>query len=400
MSPDMIGKPIGPRIGADPPRRNGMSPPDSQSIRRVMLIDLNWRQTGYLAAAMHDAGIETLIVSTGRPDRIGLGHYCAQVKSPHYTSPQYVPYVREQINRFRPDCVIPLCEPLLELFWKLEPPCSPPIYPSTEPWQREIILDRRRLYELATAAGVPIPPWRPIETAADLDWAMGQFGFPLVIRGTSGFGGDQVRIVDSPHQAQAAIEKLKKISPKAPFAQAFIRGRRQSIGGVFVQGEMIRSFTQEVTEEHPPRTGPSTKIRTMNDKNLEDQTRSLFGALRWSGIASADFIRNEEGVFVLMEVNPRPWGSIAVAERMGAQICRTFAQLLAGKPIASEVAYETGVECIVLENFVLARRQDGVWSTLRALKLRDKWGCALAVPWRRPRLALHVVRWLYRALDH
>ena len=75
----------------------------------------------------------------------------------------------------------------------------------------------------------------------------------------------------------------------------FVRGDRQSIGGVFSQWEMIRSFAQEVIEEHPPRTGPSTRVRSLSDKYLEGHTRTLFRTLQWSGIASADFIRNEAG---------------------------------------------------------------------------------------------------------
>lgn len=61
-----------------------------------MLLDLDWRHTGYLAAALREAGIQTLLVSTGWPDRIGLGGYCRQVRSPQYTS------AFEQMKRVSP----------------------------------------------------------------------------------------------------------------------------------------------------------------------------------------------------------------------------------------------------------------------------------------------------------
>ncbi len=363
---------------------------------RVMLVDLNWRHTGYLAAALYQAGTAILLVTTGWPDRIGLGRYCEQVHSPDHTAPEYVPFIREHITQFKPDWVIPLCEPLLDLFWKLDPPGLGALYPPTDATQRAILLDRRRLYECAAAAGIPIPPWRPIDGPAGLDEAIRQFGFPLVIRGTAGFAGGQVRIVESAPEARAAAEEMIRVSPHPPFAQAFVRGERLLIGGAFSRGEMLRSFAQEVIEAHPPVRGPSIRVRSTHDAQLESSTRTLFRALRWSGLASADFIRTEAGIPVLMEVNPRPWGSIEVADRNGAQMCRTFAELLAGRPVSPQIPYEAGLEFLVPEAFVRSRRQAGLWSTVRGLGARDAWGCASALPWNRPRLALHVLRRLYQ----
>jgi hypothetical protein len=55
---------------------------------------------------------------------------------------------------------------------------------------------------------------------------------------------------------------------------------------------------------------------------------------------------------------------------------------------------------VVLEGFLLARSPGtGVWPTLRTLGLRDWLYCVRAVPWGSPRLALHVLRRLYRELE-
>jgi hypothetical protein len=99
-----------------------------------------------------------------------------------------------------------------------------------------------------------------------------------------------------------------------------------------------------------------------------------------------------------MEVNPRPWGSIEVAERNGAQMCRTFAELLADRAVSPQILYEAGREFLVLEAFVHSRQQSDIGSTLGRLGARDAWGCAAALPWSRPRLALHVLRRLYQIL--
>ena len=52
----------------------------------------------------------------------------------------------------------------------------------------------------------------------------------------------------------------------------------------------------------------------------------------------------------------------------------------------------------MLEGFLIARARRGLLATLGALSIRE-WGQVLkAVPWRRPYLALHVLRRAYRAL--
>lgn len=72
----------------------------------------------------------------------------------------------------------------------------------------------------------------------------------------------------------------------------------------------------------------------MNDRRLEDLATALFRALTWSSI---DFIRNESGAPMLMDVSPWPWGSTGVRERNGARIDRIFAELVASCPITRSV---------------------------------------------------------------
>lgn len=365
---------------------------------RVMLLGLDWPQTGYLVAALHAAGIQTTLLSTGRPDRLGLGRYCEQVQTPNERSPDYEPFLREQVGLRRPDLLIPLCEPLMELLWSLDPPPAP-VYPRIEPWQREIVTDRTRLYECAREAGVPIAPWMPLEGPQSLGDAARRFGFPLVLRGTSGCAGMQVRIVHSLEEARAAADALREISPGSPFAQAFVAGHRQLCGGVFQRGEMLRSFTQMTLECHPPGTGPSIRVRAVRDEAMEACTAALMRRLRWSGMACAEFMREGAGRLVLLEINVRPWAALEVAERCGVGLSRAFAEVLTGQAPTGAAAHRTGFESLVLEGFLRARRAGSIWRTYPRLPWRDAWACLRAIPWRQPWLALHVLRRAYRAFD-
>lgn len=378
---------------------SGPSSPETSPPSRVMLLDLNWKQTPYLAAALHRSGIATLLATTLRPDHLGLGHYCAQIGSPSPQSPEYVSFLRQQIASFRPDLLIPLCEPIMELLWDLNPQLEVPIYPPMSDDLRSVLRDRRRFYERATALGIPVPPWMPVASPADLEEAAARYGYPLVLRGTRGLAGSQVRVVRSAAEAVVALGELNSESPGQPFAQAFIKGPRHLVGGFFSRGEAIRLFAQETIDQHPAVTGPSIRVRACTDETLIRSTRTLVADLGWSGMACVEFIRDERGRFVLMEMNPRPWAALEVAERSGAGICRAFAESLAGRPVGPLHGYRAGGSQVVLEGFLLARSTGtGVWPTLRTLGLRDWLDCVRAVPWGRPWLALHVLRRVYREL--
>lgn len=373
--------------------------PQTPPPSRVMLLDLNWKQTPYLVAALCDSGIGTTLVTTLRPDNLGLSHFCTQIQSPEPHSAQYVPFLRQQIASVRPDLVIPLCEPIMELLWDLDPPCEVPIHPATTEEQRNVLGDRRRFYERAAALGIAVPDWLPIGSPADLEGAARRFGYPFVLRGTRGLAGSQVRVASNLRAAAAALDELNSTSPGQPFAQAFVRGPRHLVGGFFSHGEAIRLFAQETLEQDPQVTGPSIRVQACADETLIRSARALVADLGWSGMACVEFVRDERGGFVLMEMNPRPWAALEVAERSGAGICQAFAESLAGRPAAPLCRYRMGASGVVLEGFLLARRRGtGIWPTLRTLGLREWRDCARAVPWRRPWLALHVLRRVYREL--
>lgn len=374
------------------------SPRPATPPSRVMLLDLNWKQTPYLVAALADSGIATTLVSTMRPDRIGLRRFCEQLESPNPRSAAYVPFLRREIARVRPDLLIPLCEPLMEMLWNLDPPLEVPVYPPITEEQRGILMDRRRFYDRAAAAGIAVAPWMPIGARAGLESAARRFGYPFVLRGTRGMGGSQVRIVSTRREAATALEDLASASPGQPFAQQFVQGRRHLVGGYFSQGEAVRLFAQCTLEAHPVPAGPSIRVRACDDAGLIASALTLFADLDWSGIACAEFIRDGSGNFVLMEMNPRPWAALEVAERSGAGICRAFTETLAGRPVAPLHRCRAGESELVLEGYLQARRRShpGLGSTLRSLKPREWLACLRALPWSRPWLTLHLLRRLYR----
>lgn len=365
-------------------------------VARVMLLDENWPQTGYLIAALWKAGIEVTLLSTGAADGIALARMCEQIRTPMPSSPQYASLLQEHARRIRPDLIIPLSERLIELLWSLDPPPAP-IFPSTEPWQQELVMDRKKLYQLASASGVPIAPSMDLTGPQDLPAAADLLGYPFVLRGTAGCAGSQVRLVHTAQDAGGAYEQLRLISPGALFAQAFVAGHRQLFGGVFLHGEALRCYGQMTLQRWPRETSPSIRVLTVRDATMERHTRTLMRQLRWTGIGCAEYIKRETGELIFLEINIRPWAALGAAERSNAGICRAFANMLSARPITPRCTYRAGVDVILTEGFVIARRRESLWRTMRQLNWREGYGCLRTIPWSTPWLALHILRRVYRA---
>jgi predicted ATP-grasp superfamily ATP-dependent carboligase len=70
--------------------------------------------------------------------------------------------------------------------------------------------------------------------------------------------------------------------------------------------------------------------------DLADRVRSLLGSLGWQGIFELELLRRGDGTFAALDLNPRPFGSIALAIRAGADLPGQWTEWLLGsepKPV-------------------------------------------------------------------
>jgi hypothetical protein len=177
------------------------------------------------------------------------------------------------------------------------------------------------------------------------------------------------------------------------FLQEYINGHTYLAGGVFEEGRPIRFYAAKKAAQHPPGIGPSIRLQSAYDDLLIETALRVFLELRWSGLASLDFVRRQDGVYLFLEVNPRPWGSIAAAESADVDLFSPFAQLLRGEAPEVDLTFRSGVEFTVFPLYLISGKQ---WKNARVPRsiLGDLSG-PQGRPWRNPRLALHLLRRLY-----
>ena len=355
---------------------------------KIMLLDYNWSQTGYLIAHLAEAGFDIILVSPGPFDPFGLGHYCRHIDLPG--SGDVVPFLTNLLTTEKVDIVFPLCEDFQRILWGFPEELTKNVFPLMNDLQRQVLSDRASMYELASSLGIPVPPSMALLDEQDLPKVVDQFGFPFILRGTQGMAGMQVKIIHTIEEGVSAYRELLRDSPGPPFAQAYINGTRHLLGALFVEGQMVQWYSQTTLESFPSPTGPSIRLKTFQDSNMTGYAEKIFNKLNWTGLACAEFMRNNQGQFFYLEINPRPWAAIQVASLCGMPLLKSFCEYLLGETPAKQNDFTVNMEVSLFPQYFNQKRNSGnfpCWSDGRYY-LQS----LLGAPWRYPYLIMHYLR--------
>ena len=334
---------------------------------RVVLVEEGWHATMPIARALEAAGCAVTVVTANGSTARHTHRSVAWISGPRLATGE----LPAMIDGLGADRVIPLTESAM-----LEVAGCANVWPALEPWQRALVGDKHALVEHMAARGIAIPYHTRDLTRARV---------PTVIKGATGSGGRQVRIAETADELAAAITRARELGGSW-IAQELIAGPTYLVGGLFDAGRPLRIYAAEKLEQYPPRTGGAIAVRSTTDPALLAAGVRAIRELRWTGFASADFVRDERGC-LLLEINPRLWGSYAGAAAAGVELFAPFAQLVLGETPAPALELAAARSCLIFPRYLNAakhRTLAGLRQALRDLRIeRD---------WLDPRFAFHLVR--------
>ena len=214
----------------------------------------------------------------------------------------------------------------------------------------EVILkanNKRYLMNLAEEIGVKIPQTYTIDDIGDLKRVAKKVEFPAVIKPVTGFGSQGIRYVNTEDDL---IKKYKEIIqkfnlPEYPLIQEFVPGTGYGTAMLFNQGDPRAICAYKNIRVFPVTGGPSTARISLRHAKMEKYATMLLKELSYHGVAEVEFILEERTKEpVLMEINPRFWGSLNQAICAGVD----FPYLLYKMAIEGDVdrifTYKTGVK--------------------------------------------------------
>ncbi|WP_191967163.1 MULTISPECIES: carboxylate--amine ligase [Haloferax] len=186
--------------------------------------------------------------------------------------------------------------------------------------------DRRRLFDAAQAAGVPMARTRLLSE-------VGEFEVPSIVKPrfniltgdyVEGFGPEDYDIIkrvvhvgpgDDVDQSEILAEMKHD-----PIVQDYVPpADKYMFGAIYDHGEAVATFQHRQIRGDSYTGGGGVYRRSVYIPELEAVGRALLDHLQWHGLACIEYLQDAEtGEFKIIELNPRLWQSVPSAMRSGA----------------------------------------------------------------------------------
>tara|TARA_B100000401_G_scaffold438443_1_gene387186 strand:+ start:5921 stop:7069 length:1149 start_codon:yes stop_codon:yes gene_type:complete len=199
--------------------------------------------------------------------------------------------------------------------------------------QIKLAMSKKSTMEAAKKLEIPVPKTlfpESIEEATD--YAV-RIGFPCVIKWIYEVGEN---LVDYAYSKEDFLKKYVHMCNKYdfnaetgfPMVQEFISGVGVGFFGLFHNGTCIDYYHHQRLREAPPSGGVSVCAKTIYNDSLHKYGNSLLSYLKWNGVAMVEFKMLKDNSLVLMEINPKFWGSLDLGIIAGANFPASIIHLL------------------------------------------------------------------------
>lgn len=208
-------------------------------------------------------------------------------------------------------------------------------------WDRiRVFAEKRLTYDLAREAGVPAPKTFYPRSADEIR-ALG-LEFPVIVKPLTRDPFYEL----TKHKAVRAddLDELMRVwewacsivPPEGLMIQELIPGGVDvlySLGCCFVGGELRGHVVAHRARQHPMDFGHATTLaQTVDLPEIEELGSRLLRSAGYEGLAEVEFMRDErDGVFKILEVNPRFWGWHTLAGRAGVDLPFLYYQAVLGQ---------------------------------------------------------------------
>ncbi len=317
---------------------------------RVLVTDGWTRKALPVVRALGLAGHDCYVVANSLTSSAAFSRFCRGsffADDPKRAPKRFVGTLGKLVKKLSIDCVLPLEEATIDAIIRsdLEQGIGVPVaMPPAESYK--IASDKELTIHLAGSAGVPAPLTIVPHTLAAARAAGKDIGYPLIMKPARSSGSRGVRLIRDAEELadsyEAALSQYGRV-----LLQEYIPndGPGSGVGIAAVDGKVTAAFSYQRIREFPISGGPSTLRVSTDNPELREHARTLMEALGWNGVAMVEFkFDKRAGKHLLMEINPRLWGSLALATYAGINFPVLAVEAALG--VASTVSpYSVGIMC-------------------------------------------------------
>jgi len=209
--------------------------------------------------------------------------------------------------------------------------------------------NNRYLMKFAAEIGVNTPQTWTIERLEDLRRVAKEVEYPAVIKLVEGVGSKGLRFAQLEDELIAKyIEVIQKFHLKPfeyPLIQEYIPGDSYGVSLIFNCGEPRAICMYKNIRTYPIYGGPSTARISIKHDKMGRNAIILLKELNYHGVAEVEFrIDDRTKEPVLMEINPRFWGSLNQAICAGVDFPYLLYTMAMEGDIQPVLTYKTGVK--------------------------------------------------------
>ncbi|MDA8046862.1 MAG: ATP-grasp domain-containing protein [Actinomycetota bacterium] len=315
----------------------------------VLVTDGLWRKSLSAVRSLGRQDIEVGVTGDSPFTTAFYSRYCRRrVRLPKATDEAYIDAFLEELSRHRYDVVLPMEDDTTQVLLRhrdqVEALSRLPL-PSAS--SLAVAADKAATLELAASLGIAHPWTRRPQSEAELEAILADIPLPAVVKPVNSSGSRGLHYADTRDQVRAAFRAVLPVYG-APLVQERIPGGPGlGAGLLFGPGaEPLAGFTYRRLREYPVQGGPSTLRESTHDPALLESATRLLEALDWFGVAMVEFkLDPRDGVAKLMEINPRFWGSLELANASGVNFPWLLAQTALGRAPEPSFDYRDGVRC-------------------------------------------------------
>jgi len=208
--------------------------------------------------------------------------------------------------------------------------------------------DKEYLLKFAENLGIRIPQTYAPKTLTEIQKISKKVEYPAVVKLNKGLGSKGLTYV---YNEDELIKKYKEVikeftlnNADYPLIQEYIPGVGYGVEMLFNHGELRAKFTHKRIREFPINGGPSTARISVRHQRMEKDAEKLLKELDWHGVAMVEFkLDQRNNKPVLMEINPRFWGSLNQAICSGVDFPYLLYQMAVEGDVKPVFNYKTGV---------------------------------------------------------
>jgi predicted ATP-grasp superfamily ATP-dependent carboligase len=318
----------------------------------AIVTDALWRKSVSAIRALGAAGYSVFALGDGR---LTTGFHS------RYTSRRFIgPVAADDPDGFgetlgraieatggQPAALLPMedatCEWLLSHGWELAKNVKW-LLPSEDAFA--LARDKAGTFSLAQRLGIPTPRTHTPDSVSELSELVAANPIeefvvkPRISSGSTGvvYGSDIHAISLEEHwELHGPLLLQERIPPD---------GVAYGVSMLFDRaGRERAAFAHRRLREYPVSGGPSTQRVSTELGELHSYSQRLLSSLNWAGVAMVEWKVHPQGDRpMLLEINPRFWGSLALAVRAGVDFPTLYADAALDRPLPSALpAYRPGV---------------------------------------------------------